>query len=120
MVRTFPNLYKQLVDLWIRVSYQEPSNVTETCNQALRNNLFIAPQGKPLFNNFFIARSILKIIDLLSDSGSFLPWHMVKIKYQLNDTHILSWLGLISSIPLARKTKSSTIPLIRSTLVQTQ
>ena len=26
---------------------------------------------------------MLKVIDLLSDSGSFLPWHMVKVKYQL-------------------------------------
>ena len=30
---------------------------------------------------------------------------MVKVKYQLNDTHILSWLGLINSIPLDWKTK---------------
>ena len=57
------------------------------------------------FQQFFIARSILKIIDLLSDSGSFLPWLMVKVKYQLNDTYILSCLRLINSIPLAWKTK---------------
>ena len=57
------------------------------------------------FQQFFIAGSTLKIIDLLSDSGSFLPWHIVKVKYQLNDAHILSWLGLINSIPLAWKTK---------------
>ena len=108
--KTFPNFYKQLVDLWIRVSYQEPSGITEICNQALWNNLFIAPQGKPLFNSFFIARNKLKVIDLLSDSGSFLPWHMVKVKYQLNDTHILSWLGLINSIPLSYgRQKSSAI-----------
>ena len=103
--KTFPNFYKQLLDLWIRVSYQEPSDITEICNQALWNNLFIAPQGKPLSNSFFIARNMLNVIDLLSDSGSFLPWHMVKVKYQLNDTHILSWLGLINSIPLSWKTK---------------
>ena len=103
--KTLSIFYRQLVDLWIRVRYQEPSNITEICNQALWNNLFIAPQGKPLFNSFFIARNMLKVIDLLSDSSSFLPWHMVKVKYQLNDTHILSWLGLINSIPLAWKTK---------------
>ena len=57
------------------------------------------------FQQFFIARNMLKVIDLLSDSGSFLPRHMVKVKYQLNDTHILSWLGLINSIPLAWKTE---------------
>ena len=118
--KPFPNFYKQLVDLWIRVSYQEPSNDTEICNQALWNNLLIAPQGKPLFNNFFIARSILKIIDLLSDSGSFLPWHMVKVKYQLKNTLILSRLDPIDYIPLVWKTKSNIISLIRSTLVQTQ
>ena len=57
------------------------------------------------FQQFFIARTMLKVIDLLSDFGSFLPWHMVKVKYQLNDTYILSWLGLINSIPLSWKTK---------------
>ena len=106
--KTFSNFYKQLIDLWVRVSYRDPSNVTEICNQALWNNLFIAPQGKPFFNSFFIARSMLsiaRIIDLLSDSGSFLPWHMVKAKYQLDDTHILSWSVLIISISLAWKTK---------------
>ena len=72
----------------------------------LWKNLFIAPQGKPLFNIFSIARNMQKVIDLLSDSGSFLPWHMVKVKYQLNDTHILSWLGLINPILLAWKTKT--------------
>ena len=87
------------------MSYQEPSNITEICNQVVWNNLFIAPQGKPLFNSFFIARNMLKVIYLLSDSGSFLSWHMVKVKYQLNNTQILSWLGLINSIPLAWKTK---------------
>ena len=101
----FSNFYKQPVDLWIRLSYQEPSNITEICNRALWNNLFIAPQGKPLFNIFFIARNMLKVIDLLSDSDSFLPWHMVKVKYQFNYTHILSWLDPINSIPLAWKTK---------------
>ena len=52
--KTFPNFYKQLAsDLWIGVSYQEPFNVTEICNQALWSNLFIGPQGKPHFNNFY-------------------------------------------------------------------
>ena len=54
--KTFSNFYKQPVDLWIRATYQEPSNVTEICIQALWNNLITAPQGKPLFNSFFIAR----------------------------------------------------------------
>ena len=57
------------------------------------------------FQQFFDCKEYVKSIDLLSDSGSFLLWHMVKVKYQFNDTHILSWLGLINSIPLAWKTK---------------
>ena len=52
--KTFSNFYKQLVDLWIRVSHQETSIVTEIRNQALWNNLFIAPQGKPLFSSFIL------------------------------------------------------------------
>ena len=58
--KTFPNFYKQLVDLWIRVSYQEPSDITEICNQALWNNLFIEPQGKPLLNSFFYCKKYVK------------------------------------------------------------
>ena len=51
--KTCPNFYKKLVDLWTRISYEEPSNVTEICNQALWNNLFIAPQGKTSVQQFF-------------------------------------------------------------------
>ena len=68
------------------------------------NKLITAPQGKPLFNNL-CCKKFLKIIDLLSDSDSFLPRYVVKEKYKLNDTHILLWLGLINSIPLAWRTK---------------
>ena len=56
-----------------------------------------------LFLTVFLLQD--KIIDLLSNSGNFLTWHMVKVKYRHNDIHILSWLGLINSIPLAWKTK---------------
>ena len=42
--KIFPNFQKQLVDLWIRIKYKEPSNITEISNQAIWNNLFIEPQ----------------------------------------------------------------------------
>ena len=61
IILTYSNFYKELVDLWIRVSYQEPSNVTEICNQALWNNMFIAPQGKPLGSLFSTAFLLLEL-----------------------------------------------------------
>ena len=60
-MKTFPTFYQELIELWRKISYKEPSDITQTYNQSLWNNNFIVTQGKPIFNLFFINKGILKV-----------------------------------------------------------
>ena len=48
IVKTFPSFYQELIELWCKISYQEPSNITQIYNQCLWNNSFIVTQSKPI------------------------------------------------------------------------
>ena len=51
IVKTFPTFHQELIELWCKISYQEPSaDITQIYNQCLWNNSFIVTQGKPIFN----------------------------------------------------------------------
>ena len=43
---------------------------------------------------------MLRIADLLTDSGNFLSWQMARQKYNLGNRDIMKWLSLIASVPL--------------------
>ena len=96
IVKTFPTFYQELIELWCKISYQKPSDITHIYNQSLWYNSFIVGQGKPIFNLSFINKGILKVRDLLNDAGNFLHWQLGKSKYNLD---FISWIGLIESIP---------------------
>ena len=98
-MKTFPTFYQELIELWCKVSYQEPSDITHIHNQSLWNNGFIVTQGKPIFNLSFINERILKVSDILNDSGNLLYWQLGKSKYNLDDKDFTSWIELIESIP---------------------
>ena len=83
-MKTFPVYYQELIELWCKISYQEPSDITQIYNQNLWNNSFIVTQGKPIFNLSFINKGILKVSDILNDTGNFLSWHLGKSKYNLD------------------------------------
>ena len=50
IVKTFPGFYQELIELWCKISYQEPSDIIQIYNQCLWNNSFILTQGKPIFS----------------------------------------------------------------------
>ena len=66
IVKTFPGFYQELIELWYKISYQEPSDIIQIYNQCLWNNSFILTQGKPIFNLSFINKGILKFSDILN------------------------------------------------------
>ena len=43
---------------------------------------------------------MLRIADLLTDSGNFLSWQMARQKYNLGNKDIMKWLSLIVSAPM--------------------
>ena len=100
IVKTFPSFYQELIELWCdKISYQEPTDIIQIYNQCLWNNSFIVTQGKPVFNLFFINKGILKVSDILNDSGNLLSCQLGKSKYNLDNKDFMSWIGLIESIP---------------------
>ena len=92
--------YQELIELWCKISYQEPSDITQIYNQSLWNNSFIVTQGKPIFNLSFINKGILKVSDILNDTGNFLSWHLGKSKFNLDEKDFISWTGLIESMEI--------------------
>ena len=46
---------------------------------------------------------MLRIVDLLTDSGNFLSWKMAKQKYNLENKDTMKWLSLIASVPMSWK-----------------
>ena len=65
-MKTFPGFYQELIELWYKISYQEPSDIIQIYNQCLWNNSFILRQGKPIFNLSFINKGILRVSDILN------------------------------------------------------
>ena len=49
IVKTFPSFYQELIELWCKISYQEPSNITQIYNQCQWNNSFIVTQVRLIF-----------------------------------------------------------------------
>ena len=58
---------------------------------------------KSLYNQYFITKGIMCIIDIMDENGILLKWEKAKQKYDLNISSYLSWLGLVKSIPTAWK-----------------
>ena len=56
---------------------------------------FIITQGKPIFNLYFINKGILKVSDVLNDSGSLLSKQLGESNYNLDNKDFTSWIGLI-------------------------
>ena len=96
---TFPTFYQELIELWCKISYQKPSDITQIYNRSLWYNSFIVRQGKPIFNLSFINKGIINVRDILNDAGNFLSWHLCTSKYNLDNKDFISWIGLIESIP---------------------
>ena len=71
--------------------------------EVLWNNNCITCGGKSLYNQYFITKGIMCIIDITDENGILFKWEKAKQKYDLNISSYLSWLGLIKSIPTAWK-----------------
>ena len=65
IVKTFPGFYQELIELWCKISYQEPPDIIQIYNQCLWNNSFMLTQGKPIFNLSFINKGIFRLVTFL-------------------------------------------------------
>ena len=106
-IKSFPLFYQQLIQTWAEVSKRDPTQTSdlanEICKEVLWNNSYITCGGKSLYNQYFMTKGIICIIDIMEENGILLKWAKAKQKYDLNISSYLSWLGLIKSIPTAWK-----------------
>ena len=66
VVETFPIFSQGLVQLYVITSQVEPKNIGNILNDSLLNNSFA-------FHQAFSNKNILKVGDLLTESGTFKP-----------------------------------------------
>ena len=62
-----------------------------------------------LFNKCFIYKGVLRIQDIIDDSGSPLGWSSAQQKYSLNNVQMLGWLGLIRCIRRTWRNKRTSL-----------
>ena len=96
-VSRFPKFYQELIQLWSEAGERKCSNVSEICGEVLWNNTLIVSNGETLYNKHFVDKSILTV-KITDESGRPLSWAEAKQKYDLNNSHVFNWLGLIKSI----------------------
>ena len=101
--KTLPKLYKECLNEW--ASYKEthistPSNVL---NEIIWNNKFICIGGKPLFRKKIAKKSIIKLCDLLNDTGKLKTWDVLKNK-NITMAEYFLLMSVVDTIPLKWKT----------------
>ena len=98
-VNKLPKFYQELIQLWSKVGGKKCSNASEICGEVLWNNAWIVSNGETLYNKHFVDNGILTVKNIIDESGRPLSWAEVKQKYNLNNSHVFNWFGLIKSIP---------------------
>ena len=81
------------------------SETTEICDEVLWNNKHITFDGNSIYDTYLINKGIVKVGDIISETGRPLNWFEAKEKFLLHDSKLLSWLGLLSCIPAIWKSK---------------
>ena len=59
----------------------------------------IISKNETLFNKYFIEKGILTVQDIINEYGKLLSWVEVQRKFSLNNSFVISWLGLLKCIP---------------------
>ena len=78
-IKNFPLFYQQLIQIWAKVSKHDPTQTSdpayEICKEVLWNNSCIRRcGGKRLYNQYFITKGIMCIIDIMDENGILLKW----------------------------------------------
>ena len=106
-IKKFPLFYQHLVQIWAKVSKQDPIEASEPASEIFKevlwNNSCITSGGKSLYNQYFTTKGIICIIDIMDEKGNLLEWEIAKQKNEFNMFSNLSLLGVIKSIPAVWK-----------------
>ena len=71
-IKNFPLFYQQLIQIWAKVRKRDPTQTSdlayEICKEVLWNNSCITCCGKSLYNEYFITKGIMCIIDIMDEN----------------------------------------------------
>ena len=98
-IDNYPEFYKTIIDLWIRISATDPQSEHDILSQALWNNKYILIKRKPIFFLEFYQESINIINDLIDDDRGFFSCSRLKEKYELDKGLYFKYAGLWQALP---------------------
>ena len=93
-----PDFYKECLDAWSVVSAKSVVSYDDVVNQTIWNNKFILIENKSCYVKHLAVHGIVKIGDLISDSGRFLESEKL-LQARLSPVHYFKLMGIVNSIP---------------------
>ena len=98
-IDNYPEFYKSVVHLWIKISATDPQSEHDILLQTLWNNKYILIKRKPIFFLEFYQKGINTINDLIDDERGFYTWNRIKEKYELDKGLYTKYAGLLKALP---------------------
>ena len=98
-IDNYPEFYKSIVHLWIKISATDPQSEHDILSQTLWNNKYILIKRKPIFFSEFYQKGINTINDLIDDERGFYTWNTLKEKYELDKGLYIKYVGLLKALP---------------------
>ena len=94
-----PLFYKELINVWEKMSKFENMNGKDILAQSLWNNKFVKVKSKSLYTLPLVRKGIKTFSDLVDSEGLIKNWETISKEFNLNSIHFLEWYRVCSSIP---------------------
>ena len=91
--------WKSIIQAWCIYNFTVPNSCEEILNQQLWYNSFILLDKKPFFFKYLHLKGIVHIKDIVKQNGHVMSAQELKIKYDLDNNHIMSLNSLIGAVP---------------------
>lgn len=93
-----PDFYKECLEAWSDLNATNVVSYDDVVNQTIWNNKHILIEKKSCFIKHLIDHGIVKIGDLISNTGRFLESEKI-LHLQLSPIHYFKLMGIINAIP---------------------
>ena len=85
--------YKELINVWEKMSTFDNMNSNDILAQLLWNNKFVKVKSKSLYTMSLVREGIKTMHDLVDIEGSIKNWETISKECNLNPIHFLEWYG---------------------------
>ena len=100
-----PAFYKECLDAWLELKNWNVVSYEDVINQIIWNNKNIVVDKQSLFKKHLFCQGMVKIGDLLSNTGKFLQSSKV-LTANLSPTQYFKLIGVVEAIPIAWRQNS--------------